>query len=108
VKLNDINVDTLKQLDCFCGGVLSQLKAYCTTYGHEAHLTVLTHFEGLKKDEMQFHIEVTHDGKVIDRSLAIIRGAAKEIGWSLYVKDLLEFFAVGTCVRTFSKPQAKN
>lgn len=95
MKLNNINPDTLRQLDGFCGEVLSRLKTHCVAFDHEAHLTVLTHFEGLKKDEMQFYIEITHDGVVIDRSLATIRGAAKEIGWSLYTKDLLGFFAIG-------------
>jgi hypothetical protein len=59
-------------------------------HGYEAHIMILTHFEGLCKDEMEFCIKVVHDGKIIDQSVAQIRGPAKSIGWNLYLNDLLE------------------
>jgi len=89
MQLREVSKAALQVLNDACDGLFDSVKDHCEAHGHEAHLSVQTHIEGLPHGEMKLHIQIVGADDTVDFATARMEGYAKIVGWDIYLTDTL-------------------
>jgi len=76
-------------LDTASRGILQDVRTYCQKNGHALDISVVTFLEGLPDKQMKLAVLATKDDKTTIWNQAPLEGAARVLGWNLYLYETL-------------------
>jgi hypothetical protein len=89
MKVEKIGTGLFRALDEATQGKLTEVWKHCQGKGWELDLSVVTYLDGLPDKDMKLYVTAVGDDTTHLFCQAPLEGAARKLGWNLYLADKL-------------------